>query len=133
MMKSCSVVVINEALEKNDVTFAARPSVELKAIPFGSSRRQIVRQQSEVGLEAFTMFEVPTSHPADIAGMAFFLTISNTAGVVSEVKGKVSQEMKGFVSFKVAPFDVGFYSYSVSVRADGYSQVTLDGSYVVQA
>jgi hypothetical protein len=65
--------------------------------------------------------------------MAFFLTISNTAGVVSEVKGKVSQEMKGFVSFKVAPLDVGFYSYSVSVRADGYSQATLAGSYVVQA
>jgi hypothetical protein len=53
--------------------------------------------------------------------------------VVVETKGKVNADLKGFVSFKVAPLDIGFYSYSVEVRSDGYSQVTLEGSYVVQA
>lgn len=132
-MKSCSVVVINDALDKNDVTFAAKPRVELKAAPYGLSKKQIVRQQSEIGQEAFAVFEAPTSRPAEIAGVAFFLTISNAGGAVVETKGKVNADLKGFVSFKVAPLDVGFYSYFVEVRSDGYSQVALEGSYVVQA
>lgn len=132
-MKSCSVVVISEALDKNDVTFAAKPRMELKAIPYGFAKKQIVRQQSELGQEAFAVFEAPTSHPAEIAGMAFFLTVSNAAGSVLETKGRVSLDMKGLVFFKVPLLDVGFYSYSVEVRSDGYSQVVLDGSYVVQA
>lgn len=132
-MKSCSVIVLNEALDKNDVTFAAKPRVELKAVPYGLFKKQIVRTQAEVGQEAFAMFEAPTNLPAEIAGMAFFLTVSNTAGVVFEVKGKVSADVKGFVSFKMKPLDVGFYSYSVAVRSDGYSQTILEGTYVVQA
>lgn len=133
MMKSCSVVVVTEALDKNDVTFAAKPRAEMKAIPYGSFKKQIVRQQSEVGQEAFAIYVSATSLPAEIAGMAFFLTISSTTGVVMETKGKVNSDIKGLVSFKVSPLDIGFYGYKVEVRADQYSQVTLDGTYVVQA
>jgi hypothetical protein len=79
------------------------------------------------------MYEAATNHPAEIAGMAFFLTLSNTTGTVFEVKGKVSADVKGFVSFKMNALDIGFYSYSISVRSDGYSQTTLEGTYVVQA
>lgn len=132
-MHSSTVVVINEALEKGDVTFAAKPRVQLTAVPYGSVKKQLVRQQASVEQEAFAVYEVATSIPADIIGMAFFLTISNAQGVVSEVKGKVNSDIKGLVSFKASSLEVGFYSYQVSVRANNYSQVILDGSYVVQA
>lgn len=132
-MKSCTVVVVNESLEKNDVTFAAKPRVQFKAVPYGSFKKQIVRQQVELEQEAFAVYESVTNLPADITGMAFFLTISNANNVVFEVKGKVNSDIKGLVSFKAEPLDVGFYSYTVSVRANNYTQDVLDGTYVVQA
>jgi hypothetical protein len=133
MMHPTTVVVINEYLEKGDVTFAAKPRVPLKAVPYGSFKRQLVRQQESVEPDAFAIYEATTNIPAEITGMALFLTISNAAGVVSEVKGKVNSDIKGLVSFRVLQLDTGFYSYEVSVRANNYYQVILDGSYVVQA
>lgn len=132
-MHSCTVVVINETLDKGDVTFAAKPGAQLKVAPYGSFTKQIVRQQTEVMQEVFAVYDATTNIHADVTGMAIFLTLSNTGGVVSEIKGKVNSDIKGMVSFKMLPLDVGFYSYQVSVRANNYSQVALDGSYVVKA
>ena len=131
-MHYCSVVVINESLEKSDVTYAAKPTVQLKAIPYGSFKKQLVRQQGAVDQEIFAIYDASTNIPADITGMALFLTISNAGGVVYEIKGKVNTDIKGIVSFKTEYLDTGFYSYEVSVRANKYLQSILDGSYVVQ-
>lgn len=131
-MHYCSVVVINESLEKSDVTYAAKPAAQLKAVPYGSFKKQLVRQQGAADQEIFAIYDASTNIPADITGMALFLTISNAGGVLYEIKGKVNTDIKGIVSFKIGYLDVGFYSYEVSVRANKYLQSLLDGSYVVQ-
>lgn len=132
-MHTCRVVVINESLEKNDVTFAAKPRGQLKAVPYGSFKKQLIRQQGAVEQEVFAVYEASTNFPAEIAGMAIFLTIKNAEGAMFEVKGKIDPETKGLVSFKMQELDIGFYSYLVTVRAHKYSQNILDGTYVVQA
>lgn len=132
-MNSCKVFIINEALSKDDVSFAAKPTFKLRAVPFGSAKKQLVRSSEALGQDVFSIFDASTSLPASITGMALFLTISNSDGVVSETKGRVNSDIKGMVSFKQDDLEVGFYSYEITVRASkGYCQPLLSGSYVVQ-
>jgi hypothetical protein len=133
MMNSCKVFIINEALSKDDVSFAAKPTSKLRAVPFGSAKKQLVRSSESIGQDVFSIFDASTSLPASITGMALFLTISNSDGVVFETKGKVNSDIKGMVSFKQNDLEVGFYSYEITARASkGYCQSLLSGSYVVQ-
>jgi hypothetical protein len=132
-MRSCTVVVVNEALEKHDVTFATKPRVLLKAVPYGSFKKQLMRKEGAVDQEVFVVYESATNLPAEITGMAVFFTVKNSDGVILEVKGRIDLDTKGLVSFNLQPLDKGFYSYSVDVRASNYSQIILDGTYVVQA
>lgn len=132
-MNSCKVFVINDSLSREDVTFATKPKVQLRAVPYGASKKQIVKDAGSAEQDIFAVYEVATSIPADITGMALFLTISNSDGVVYQVKGKVNTDVKGLVSFKPSDVPAGFYSYEVCVKAaKEYSQNLLHGSYVVQ-
>lgn len=133
-MNSCKVFVINEALAKEDVTFAAKPKVQLKAVPYGSTKKQIVKNLAASDQDVFSVFDSGTSLPADITGMALFLRVSVSGNDVAQIKGKVNSDIKGVVSFKMPPLDIGFYTYDISVKAaNDYSQSLLSGSYVVQA
>jgi hypothetical protein len=131
-MNSCKVIVINEALSRDDVTFAAKPRVQLRAVPLGAMKRQLVKSLSNFDQDIFSVFEMKTNLPADITGMAIFLTISKDDDVVLTSKGKINTDIKGVVSFKVENMDAGFYQYDVSVKAKNYSETLLEGSYVVQ-
>jgi hypothetical protein len=64
--------------------------------------------------------------------MAIFRTISSKDGIVAEAKGRISQDVKNAVLFATQDIPQGFYSYEVCVRAAGYSQTLLSGSYVVK-
>jgi hypothetical protein len=126
------VLVINETLSRDDVTFAAKPKAQLRAVPYGATTKQIVRINDNVEQDIFSVFDTGTSILADITGMALFLTISKTDGIVAEVKGKVNSDLKGVVSFRLGELTAGFYSYEITVRANNYSQSLLSGSYVVK-
>lgn len=133
-MNSCKVFVINEVLSKEDVTFAAKPKEQLRAVPFGATKKQIVRSVASDEPLVFAVFDAATSIAANISGMAIFLTISSSSEEVLSVKGKVNIGLTGMVAFKVDGLDVGFYSYEICVKAaNDYSQRLLSGSYVVQA
>jgi len=131
-MNSCKVFVINEALSREDVTFATKPKVQLRAVPYGASKKQIVKAAESVEQDIFAVYEVATSILADITGMALFLTIFKGSDVFAVVKGKVNSDIKGMVSFKLDELPSGFYSYEVAVRANNYSQSLLSGSYVIK-
>jgi hypothetical protein len=126
------VHVINESLSRDDVTFAAKPKVQLRAVPYGSVKKQLVRTFETEGQDVFSVFDAVTNMPADITGMAIFISISNSDKLSVEVKGKINSDIKGVVSFKVGLLPIGFYSYDISVRAKDYSESILSGSYVVK-
>jgi hypothetical protein len=133
-MNSCTVIIINESLARDDVRFAAKPTVELRAVPFGAMKKQIIKNAALFEQDVFSVFDAATNLPADIAGMAIFLTLSNSDGEVVQVKGKVDSDIKGMISFSYKPPSVGFYNYDISVKAaNEYSQSLLSGSYVVQS
>jgi hypothetical protein len=130
-MNSCKVFVVNEALSRDDVTFAAKPKAHLRAVPYGATTKQIVRINN-IEQDIFSIFDAGTSILADITGMALFLTIFKGSDVFAVVKGKVNSDIKGMVSFKLDELPAGFYSYEVTVRANNYSQSLLSGSYVTK-
>lgn len=133
MMNSCKVFVINAALSKEDVSYAAKPKTQLRAVPYGVTKKQLVRSVGSIGQDLFSVYDTATSLPADITGMALFLTIFNSSGDVLQVKGKVNSDIKSMVSFAVQVLDVGFYTYDVVVKAaNEYEQSLLSGSYVVR-
>jgi len=133
MMNSCTVHIINESLSRDDVTFAAKPKAQLRAVPYGSVKKQLVRVFDTEGQEVFSVFDASTNVPADITGMAIFLSISNSEGLVTEVKGKINSDIKGLVSFNVSLLPIAFYSYDIAARAKDYCESLLSGSYVVKA
>lgn len=134
MMNSCKVFVVNESLSRDDVSFATKPKVQLRAVPLGIMKKQIVKSLENFDQDIFSVYEASSNLPADITGMAIFLSISKDDGTIAEVKGKVNSDIKGMVSFKLSNIDVGFYNYEVSVKSYGdYFQSMLSGSYVVQA
>jgi len=129
-MNSCKVYVVNAALDRNDVTFATKPNAQLRAVPYGTTTKQIVQvDDTPVG---FSVYDISTSIIADITGMAIFITVGRGGETLVEVKGKVNSDIKGLVSFVVTGLDNGFYSYDISVRANNYTQSILSGSYVVK-
>jgi hypothetical protein len=129
MMNSCKVFVINESLSREDVRFAAKPKAQLRAVPYGSTTKQVV--QAGESPVVFSVYDASTSVLADITGTAIFLNVRKGDESV-EIKGKVNSDIKGLVSFDVTGLDNGFYSYEVVVRANNYSQTLLSGSYVVK-
>jgi len=135
-MRSCTVVVVNDALSKDDVTHAAKPKANLRAVPLNAVSKQIVKEVGDVSVDVFSVFETDTSLPANLTGMALFISLKNTDGVVSQVKGKVNSDIKNIVHFKTIEgigIAKGFYQYDVVVKAaNEYEQSLLSGSYVVR-
>ena len=131
-MNSCKVFVLNDSLSRDDVTFSAKPKGQLRAVPYGATSKQIVKNASNPSHDLFAIFDAG-SVPCDITGMALFITVSKAGEVVADVKGKVNSDIKGMVAFKVDDLQAGFYSYEISARAaNDYYQSLLGGSYVVQ-
>lgn len=135
-MRSCTVVVVNDALSKDDVTYAAKPKTNFRAVPLNAASKQIVKEAGDVSVDVFSVFETNTSLPANLTGMALFITIKNADGVIAQVKGKVNSDIKNIVHFKAIEdtgITKGFYQYDVVVKAaNEYEQNLLSGSYVVR-
>jgi hypothetical protein len=135
-MRSCTVVVVTESLDKDDVTFAAKPKTSLRAVPLNSTSKQIVKEAEDMSVDVFSVFETNTSLPANLTGMALFITLKNTDDIVAQVKGKVNSDIKNIVHFKTieeSGITKGFYQYDVVVKAaNEYEQSLLSGSYVVR-
>jgi hypothetical protein len=136
-MHSCVVVVVNDSVSKDDVTYAVKPAVQLRATPVGNNSKQIVRTIGDGSLLAFTVFDATTSFPVMLSGMAIFFTVHSKDGEgVISVKGRTTPGVKNVVYFQDDSFQgmaAGFYSYDLTVRAaDEYSQTILSGSYVVK-
>lgn len=132
MINSCSVIVANELLSSDDVTYAAKPKVQLRAVPFRAASKQIVRSVGDTTDDTFSVFDASTGFPANITGMAMFLTITDKSGACMVIKGKVKKDSVNLVSFGSQDLVAGFYSYNVSVKANDYTQRMLEGSYVVR-